>query len=78
MTLLRGADRGCIHPIPHRGPRDGKLCVDAAAREAPHQGKAVQVDPIKPELKAPGTLLLKLGYDEPDESAWNSALETRT
>jgi hypothetical protein len=28
-------------------------------------GKAVQVDPIKPTLKAPGTKRLKLDYDEP-------------
>jgi hypothetical protein len=27
-------------------------------------GEAVQVDPIRPKLKAPGTKLLKLGYDE--------------
>jgi len=26
-------------------------------------GRAVQVDPIKPTLKAPGTKRLKLGYD---------------
>jgi hypothetical protein len=28
-------------------------------------GRAVQVDPIKPTLKAPGTKRLKLKYDEP-------------
>jgi hypothetical protein len=30
-----------------------------------HRGRAVQVDPIKPTLKAPGTKRLKLYYDEP-------------
>ena len=29
------------------------------------RGRAVQVDPMKPRLKAPGTMLLKLRYDEP-------------
>jgi hypothetical protein len=29
------------------------------------QGRAVQVDPIKPTLKASGTKRLKLQYDEP-------------
>jgi hypothetical protein len=29
------------------------------------QGKAVQVDPIKPTLKAPGAKRLKLNCDEP-------------
>jgi hypothetical protein len=31
----------------------------------PAQGKAVQVDPIKPTLKVPGAERLKLRYDEP-------------
>ncbi len=35
--------------------------IDAVAR----RGKAVQVDPIKPTLKAPGTWRLKLRYDGP-------------
>ena len=30
-----------------------------------HPGKAVQVDPIKPTLKAPGIQLLNLTYDIP-------------
>ena len=30
-----------------------------------YPGWAVQVDPIKPTLKPPGTKLLKLKYDEP-------------
>jgi len=29
------------------------------------RGRAVQVDPMKRVLKAPGTILLKLRYDEP-------------
>jgi hypothetical protein len=29
-----------------------------------HQGRPVQVDPIKPTLKAPGTKRLKLEFDE--------------
>jgi len=29
------------------------------------QGRAMQVDPMKPVLKAPGSMLLKLIYDEP-------------
>ena len=35
----------------------------AATRHA--HGRAVQVDPIKPTLKPPGTKRLKLEYDEP-------------
>ena len=30
-----------------------------------HRGRAVQVDPIKPTLKAPGIKRLKLRYDKP-------------
>ena len=29
------------------------------------RGRAVQVDPMKPKLKAPGTKRLKLNYDAP-------------
>ena len=37
-----------------------------APRDHPvHHGRAVQVDPIKPTLKAPGTKLLKLKCDKP-------------
>jgi len=42
--------------------------LDAERNEVPHpygshiHGKAVQVDPIKPTLKAPGTKRLKLKY----------------
>ena len=41
---------------------------EAAARHAEHPrgpGRAVQVDPIKPMLKAPGAKRLKLKYDIP-------------
>jgi len=35
----------------------------------------VQVDPIKPMMKAPGTERLKLKYDEPPSNfAWRSSL----
>ena len=37
------------------------------ARRQP--GRAVQVAPIKPKLKAPGIVLLKPGYDEPVSSS---------
>jgi hypothetical protein len=37
-----------------------RLCGDDPK---PGSGKAVQVDPIKPTLKAPGTKRLKLQYD---------------
>ena len=30
-----------------------------------YDGEAVQVDPMKPTLKAPGATRLKLKYDEP-------------
>jgi len=37
----------------------------AGALGAAALGRAVQVDPIKPPLKPPGTWRLKLKYDEP-------------
>ena len=36
-----------------------------ADRRRQHPGKAVQVGPMKPKLKAPGTKRLKLEYDGP-------------
>jgi hypothetical protein len=45
----RADARGDRHPLLHRGH---------------HRGKAAQVDPIKPQLKLPGTKRLKLKYDE--------------
>ena len=47
--LLPGA-HGVRVPRPGRGA-------------APHRGKAVQADPIKPKLKPPRTKLVKLKYD---------------
>ena len=38
---------------------------DEQPAEEPAPGKAVQVDPITPTLKAPGINLLKLKYDKP-------------
>ena len=44
--------------------------LDAERNEVPHpygshiHGKAVQVDPIKPTLKAPGTKRFKVKYDK--------------
>ena len=58
--------RGGAVPRVHR--RGGASCVrrgpQAVARDQ-HPGRAVQVNPIKPMLKAPGTKRLKLTYDEP-------------
>jgi len=54
MTLRPG-----VHQ-PRGGPGDG---LDGAAQRG--HGRAVQVDPVKPTLKAPGTNLLTLKCDEP-------------
>ena len=45
----------------------GRAQVRGAHRHHAHPlpGEPVQVDPIKPTLKAPGTKLLKLKYDDP-------------
>ena len=50
----------------HEGgsPGPAQVARQAGARRRA-QGRAVQVDPIKPTLKAPGTKRLKLKYDEP-------------
>ena len=47
-----------LRPRPLHYEHDG-------ARRRRATGRAVQVDPIKPALKAPGTMRLKLIYDEP-------------
>ena len=39
--------------------------LDAGRGGGPRYGKAVQVEPMKPTLKAPGSTCLKLKYDEP-------------
>jgi hypothetical protein len=43
---------------------DDELMTPRRALATGHQGRAVQVDPMKPALKAPGTKPLKLKYDE--------------
>jgi hypothetical protein len=42
----------------------GAGCVRAAAGGGGGRGRAVQVDPVKPTLKAPGTEHLKLKHDK--------------
>ena len=44
------------------GPRGA---AGAPHADAARLGKAVQLDPIKPTMKAPGIKLLKLKYDKP-------------
>jgi len=39
--------------------------VDTVRRARPRRSKTVQVDPIKPALKAPGINRLKLEFDKP-------------
>jgi hypothetical protein len=53
MTLLRD----------HREDGARRRCR-ACHPDRPQEGRLVQVDPIKPTLKAPGTKLLELQYDE--------------
>jgi hypothetical protein len=47
-------------PHGHAGFGDAVLAAVAAV----HPGRPVQVDPIKPTFKAPGTKRLKLKYEE--------------
>jgi TPR repeat protein len=56
------------------------LAAEQGSAEAQfHLGKAVQVDPIKPTLKAPGTKRLKPKYDQPLSSiAFNFNLRRYT
>jgi HPt (histidine-containing phosphotransfer) domain-containing protein len=50
-----------------------------ALHMVPLLGRAVQVDPMKPQLKAPGTKRLKLNYDAPLSSfAFNFSLRHYT
>ena len=56
----------CKPPVP--GPPHAVHAAVRRRRAAPHlraTDKAVQVDPIKRTLKAPGTQRLKLKHDEP-------------
>ena len=46
-----------------RGDRRGRQAVVAGLKRR-HRGKAVQVEPMKPTLKAPGTKRLTLKYDK--------------
>ena len=48
--------------VVQRGELDGRGVVEGGAAE---EGSAVQVDPIKSTLKAPGNYLLKVRYDGP-------------
>jgi len=50
MSLLSGADGGDAHPGPGRRLR---------RQDFPGQGRAVQVDSIKPVLKAPKVSVLE-------------------
>jgi hypothetical protein len=42
-----------------------RIVLGTTRRAAPARGRAVQVDPIKPEFKPPGTTRLKLKCDDP-------------
>jgi hypothetical protein len=48
-----------------RGSRQPQAVRRPGARQPRRRGRAVQVDPIKPTLKAPGIECLKLQYDKP-------------
>jgi hypothetical protein len=47
------------------GAHHDRMAAYAARLLAAHPGRGVQVDPMKPMLKAPGYMLLKLRYDGP-------------
>ena len=56
---------GYVVSIPcSRGCLDWSVCRPANAKLWGFPGKAVQVGPMKPTLKAPGTKRLKVDYDE--------------
>jgi len=46
-------------------PRSLEAMLAALREEGYDLGRAVQVDPVKPKLKAPGTNLLTLNHDGP-------------
>jgi hypothetical protein len=50
------------HPLPLTAAGGGGAAHRWRGR---HRGRPVQVDPIKPTLKAPGTKRLKVRYEEP-------------
>jgi hypothetical protein len=68
-------NQGCVMVLPHAlvtGRDDGDLStVDASSSYIRQSvvlhayGRAVQVEPMKPLLKAPGSMILKLRYDGP-------------
>ena len=71
-SAQRGDGGGqCVRAIPGAAGRCRGDSVPVAeeaehrqvAAGAPHRGRAVQVDPMQPKLKPPGTKSLKLKYD---------------
>jgi len=58
VSLLRGEAEGRRHEVGRRGAKGTGNVLRL-------RGEAVQADPIKPMLKAPGTKRLKLQHDEP-------------
>ena len=67
MGLLSILPQFCFQfqlaPLHHGAAADDRRGGGAGALR-PHHGSAVQVDPIKPKLKPPGTKRFKLKYDE--------------
>jgi hypothetical protein len=63
MTLLPGANGLGHAAAPHHAVRSEGVPAEPRGERARAQGRAVQVHPIKPTLKAPGTKRLKLEYD---------------
>ena len=60
---------------PKRGGGHVRRADSTAGQHGAQPGRAVQVDPIKPMLKPPGTKHSKLKCDEPPSSfAFNSSL----
>jgi hypothetical protein len=64
-SICRNAFKLCFQIqlvlLQHGGPHD----ILQLHGGAPIHGRAVQLDPIKPKLKPPGTKRLKLKHDEP-------------
>ena len=58
QTLGRGDDQ-------RRPQQQRRRRPEGEAGAAPQGGRAVQVEPMKPVLKAPGAMRLKLRYDGP-------------
>jgi hypothetical protein len=65
-TNLRTAeDFAVVLPVPPKSRSLAKMDLYLSAQWAACLGTAVQVEPMKPVLKAPGCMLLNLGYDGP-------------